>query len=381
VTRVKPTIGRNLAARALALVDTEPVAAPRTGAIDLTRPAPSEPPPVAREAAKAALDRGETHYTSRPGVPELRRAIAERSTAGGFPATSESVVVTNGGSEALYIALQSVLTPGKRILLATPTAPNILAMIAFIGAEAVWLPAGSASRFVAHPDDVTTAEATALLLASPSIVTSAAIPPADLERLIAAADSRGMAVILDRSAAWCYYDPQQARFENAPLAERLLTTGSFSTAYAMAGWRAGYFTAPRAHIATMRELKQAMSICTSAVAQYAALAALTEPGDWLAARRANFTRVRDDIAGELRANGVDVVEPDAWPHLLIDARLLHPDDRQAAAMLAGQSGILVEPASRFGPSLAGFIRITLAAPEPDLRAGIQRLIDFHNTCL
>ena len=63
------------------------------------------------------------------------------------------------------------------------------------------------------------------------------------------------------------------QFPEPELGSKLLTTGSFSLAYEMAGWRAGYFTAPAEHAGTMLELKQAMSICTSAVSQFAALAA------------------------------------------------------------------------------------------------------------
>ena len=98
-------------------------------------------PEHVQAAAAAALDRGETHYTTRPGVIPLREAIAQRLTADGFPATVETVLVTNGGAEALYIALQMLLTPSRRMVVAGPVPPNVVAMIRFIGAEPVLLPA------------------------------------------------------------------------------------------------------------------------------------------------------------------------------------------------------------------------------------------------
>lgn len=75
------------------------------------------------------------------------------------------------------------------------------------------------------------------------------------------------------------------------------------------------------------------------------------------------------------------MQPDAWPFLLLDTRLIHPDDNQAAMMIARDAGIHVEPASRYGDTLAGYVRIRLDAPEQDLLSGLKQLVSFHNTCL
>lgn len=383
--RPDTVIGRRLAGRALAL-------ASRTRADELTRPAdhesidltqrePIPPPAHIGNAAKAALDRGETHYTSRPGVPELRAAIAERSTADGFPATSDGIVITNGGAEALYIALQSVLKPGDRALVAGPVAPNVADMIDFIGAERVSIPAIARSPGAPDIDELLQSDASVLLIGSPSPITGVAIPLDTLREVIAVAIDRGMAVILDRTLAWCAYDPTLARFPIPELATHVLTIGSFSIAWRMDGWRVGYFTAPADHIAAMRELKQAMSICTSAVSQFAALAALENAEPWLADQRAEFSGRLATARTILSHAGIGIVEPNAWPFLLLDTRLIHPDDTQATAMIARDAGIRVEPASRYDDALAGYIRIRLDAPEQALLSGLERLVSFHNTCL
>lgn len=373
-------IGRRLARRAVAVVTSAGERPDATGTIDLTQPAAPRPPAAVSAAANAALDRGETHYTARPGIPQLCAALAERSTAEGFPAAPDAVVVTNGGSEALYIALQSVLRPGQRVLLAGPVAPNIPKMVAFIGAKLVQLATSATTRFAPTAKAIAGHDADVLVLASPSPVTGVAIPQAELVEIARAAIERGMAVILDRSLAWCSYDPQVAHVPDPELGRRLLTTGSFSQAYDMAGWRAGYFTAPSEYATTMLELKQAMSICTSAISQFAALAALDDAGHWLSARRATMLARRDTVVARLEAAGLVVITPDAWPSLLLDTRLIQPDDRQASAMLREQAGVHVEPASLYSPSLAGYTRITLAASDDTLDTGLDRLIGFHATC-
>lgn len=371
--RPDTTMGRALAARALGLAArARPVADVPRDAVDMTTPEQVMPPEHVREAAKAALDRGETHYTVRPGVPELRAAIAHRSTGDGYPATVEGTVITNGGAEALYIALQSTLRPGDVLLAGAPLAPQIVAMAEFIGARVAPLPLYG-TRFQPRPEDVAAADGAVLLLASPSAVTGYAVPPADLVALTAAAIERGLTVIIDRSLAWCCYDPADAQFPDPQLGARVLTTGSFSAAYAMDGWRVGYFTAPAEHLTTMRELKQAMSICTSAVSQFAALASLDGPDDWLVARRAEMRARRDAMARAFAARGVAMPVPDAWPPLMLDLRSIDADDEAAARRLAADEGIIVEPTSRYADALAGYARIDLRVPRLAFDACLARL--------
>ncbi len=364
-------IGRRIAARTVAMLDAGGTASV-AGAIDLTAPGSDGPPEHVRAAAVAALERGETHYTDRQGILPLREAIAARSTAEGFAAEPDGVVVTNGGSEALYILLQSVVAAGDGVLVAGTVAPNVIRMVAFMGGRIEWLPATG--------EIPTRTTARVLLAGNPSPAGGVALPTGALERLAAAALERELAVIVDRSLAWSAFDPRGVPFADPALGARLMTAGSFSHAYGMAGWRSGYFTAPLAQRARMQELKQAMSICTSTASQFAALAALRGPDDWLAARRARFTALRDEVVAALDAAGVPAVAPDAWPPLLLDTRLVHPDDREATAMIRDAAGVVVEPGSGWGPAARGFTRIRLDAGADGLREGIARLAAFHNTC-
>jgi aspartate aminotransferase len=340
--------------------------------LDLTRGDDARPPEHVLAAAHAALDRGETHYTSGAGISPLRQALAERSSVDGFPATAESIVVTNGGSEALYIALQSTLRPGDRVLLGGPVMPRVREMIRFVGAEAAQLPLDPASGWVAGADDVAAREARLLLLASPSPVTGLLIGPERLAQLLVAALEREMTVVLDRTLAWCCYDDRAATFPHADLGARVLTTGSFSDAFGMSGWRVGYLSAPAAQLAASADLKVGMSICTSPISQRAALAALTGPSAAFDARRKDLSATRDSLLRRVRQSGLDLIAPDAWPPLLIDTRALDPDDRHVAGRLA-QRGVLAQPGSTVDPALAGFLRIRTDLPLPQLDSALDQL--------
>jgi len=335
--------------------------------LDLTRSDVTLAPAHVRQAARDALARGETHYTVRPGVTELRAAIGVRSTADGFPADADTIVITNGGSEALYILFQGTVKAGDRIAIAGPVAPNIQTMLQFIGASVVRLDSSPTDV----PDDVAI-----LLLTDPSPISGIAAERGDFQQLVSAAIERRVTVILDRSAANCRYDGQSTTFANAELGARVLTIGSFSAGYGLGGWRVGWFSAPPSQMGVLRELKQAMSICTTAVSQFAALAALEGPSDWLEERRNQYCRRRDLAVELLNGVGLQVVQPDAWPGLLIASSAIAADDVEAQRLLAEEHGVLVDAGSQFGPGTAGFIRIDLGAPGPTLREALDRIADI-----
>lgn len=371
-------MGRALSARAARLTNglAAEDEAPAMGEIDLTSAEAAPIPFHVREAAEAALDRGETHYTTRPGVTMLREAIARHLTGEGFPASAEAMLITNGGTEALYIALQTLLAPGQRIAVAGPTAANIVAMIRFIGAEPILLPAARGVGFMPSVAAIEEADAEAILLATPSPVTGQALSSEELAMILAAARRREMTVFLDRSLATALYDPSRARFTDPTLGAQVVQIGSFSTGHGLTGWRVGWLAAPEALMKRPRDLKQAMSICTTAVSQFAAMAVLDDPEDWAAARRAEFARRRDAARTLLGEAGLATVEPDAYPALLADIRAVEEDDRRFAARLRAERGVVVQPGSTFGPATAGFIRLDLGAPESALRDGIERLAMF-----
>jgi len=374
-------MGRAVSARANRLAESLLSESPAVagGEIDLTTPETLPVPEHVQAAAGAALDRGETHYTTRPGVIPLREAIAQRLTADGFPATVETVLVSNGGAEALYIALQMLLNPSQRMVIAGPVPPNVVEMIRFIGAEPVLPPVDVDSRFFPSVDAIASAEGSSLLLTSPSPITGLALSPREMEAIIARAIDRDMTVVVDRSLATALYDPDLARIGNSELGTRVVTIGSFSAGYGLAGWRVGWLSAPPERMKLFRELKQAMSICTTAVSQYAALAILDGPADWVDARRADFARRRNEVIDWLQTTPLVPIEPDAFPALLVDVQAVDTDDRRFASRLRAETGVVVTAGSSIGQETAGFVRLDLSAPATTVAEGIERLASFSRT--
>jgi aspartate/methionine/tyrosine aminotransferase len=126
----------------------------------------------------------------------------------------------------------------------------------------------------------------------------------------------------------------------------------------------------------LQGLKTAMSICTTAVSQHAAVAALGEPDDWFEARRVHFTANCNAVCSMLDEAGMSYIKPDAFPPLLIDVDNLDGGDEVARKL--AEKGVLVDPGSNFGASTAGYIRINLGAPEHALTTGTGRLIELND---
>ena len=365
-------MSRALAERVLSHIG--PVQSTNASVIDLTTAEPAPTPAHVGQTAKSALDQGETHYTDASGIAPLREAVARHLADLGFEIEPASIGISNGGTEAVYIALQVALRPGDRALIVEPMSRHMVDMVTFIGAEPVRVEVDAADGFAPDPASIARSDARALLIASPSPITGRSISDDRLEATIAAAREKSMAVILDLSYAAGLYDPAPVRFSDPKLAEEIVLTGSFSTAHGLAGWRIGYFSSPAADRVVFQGLKTAMSICTTAVSQFVAVAALGKPGDWFEQRRAHFAANRDSVTALLEEAGISYETPDAFPPLLIDVSPFGGGD-QVAHRLADE-GIIVDPGSSFGGSTRDYIRINLGVSPDTLAEGVARIVEL-----
>ena len=368
-------MGRALANRVLNQLESSPPIATRPDLIDLTIPEVAETPSHVRAAAKSALDEGETHYTAGTGIQPLREAIAHWLTEMGYPVEAGNIGVTNGGTEAIYIALQCALKPGERALIVEPMSQHIVDMVRFIGATPELLPTSATDDFVPDHQAIRQSDANVLLIASPSPISGKRIPPDRLSEIIQAARDTDKAVILDLSYASGLYETGTAQLSSPELVNEIVLVGSFSTAHGLSGWRIGFFSAPAANLPLFQGLKMSMSICTTAVSQFAAAAALEEPFDWFVDRRGSHSDNRDTALRILGEAGFTAIEPDAFPALLIDVGDFGGGET-FAQRLADEAGVIVDPGNRFGDSTAGYIRINLGVTEETLRAGLERIVSI-----
>jgi aspartate/methionine/tyrosine aminotransferase len=329
--------------------------------------------PHVREAAKRALDAGETHYTTRPGLNPLRHAIAEKLERENAIRVhpEREVLVTCGTREALFVALHVLLERGDQVVVAGPAARLYREVARLAGAAARVVTGDPAEGFAVDPDAIAarlTPSTRALVLASPSSPAGSVAGGSRLHALAALAAERGLAVVSVETLEPFVYDGLAARsIASLPgMFERTVTINGFSEAYGLAGWRVGYLAGPESLLGPMTQLKQAMSICSPAVSQHAALAAITGSREPLESAHALVGERRDRIFPALAAAGVPHLRPGGGYHVLVDAR----------GMAAAQ-GALRAARLRLGSGAAvgapGWLALALTSPSEMLEEAARRL--------
>lgn len=342
----------------------------RDGRLDVQTPA------HVREAAQRALEDGATHYTTRPGLNPLRSAIASKlERENGLRVHPErEVLVTCGAREALFVALHVLLERGDELLIAAPAPRSYGEIARMAGATARKIAGVPADGFAVDPEAIAarvTRRSRALVLASPS---SPAGSVADEERLAALAqlaDRHGLAVVsVETLEPFVFGGTRHRSIGSLPgMAERTLTINGFD-AYGLSGWRVGYLTGPASLLGPMTQLKQAMSICSPAVSQYAALAAITGPRQPVEAARAVVAERRDRAFAALEAASVPFNRPAAGYHVLVDARSAGAASRALEQQLRS-AGLRLRPGGALGAP--GWLSMALTRPAEVLELAAERL--------
>jgi aminotransferase len=214
-----------------------------------------------------------------------------------------------------------------------------------------------------------------LLFASPAAPTGGVTTGADLAALADLARAYNLQVIWDETYRDFVFDgvAQDPIAALPGMWERTVVVGSFSTRYAMAGWRAGYVVGPAALLRPVALMKQSLTICSPAPSQWAALAALEGPQDEVALAVREVAARRAAALRALAALGLSCGGGTGTPYLFVDVRDVGADGRAFADAALREAGVRLVPGELFGAAGAGFVRLTLAAPVPVLEEAIGRL--------
>jgi aspartate aminotransferase len=317
---------------------------------------------------------GKTGYTSTAGDPEVRAAVARR-----YPwiaSGANNVVITIGSQEAVFASVMTLVDPGDEVLVPDPGYPAYPLVARLLGAEAVAYPLRTERGFRTDPADVLsklTPNTRLVILCSPSNPTGAMDREDELKALAERLEERGVAWLSDEIYAGFAYDrpaPSISRF--AP-AGGLVVSG-LSKDLSMTGWRVGWVVGPERVVSRITAAHQYLVTCASSVSQAAAKVALGPEADVdRAAYLEIFRRRRALMAEELaQIPGLDVRLPEGAFYFFVDVRPFGSSLEIAERVLA-RGRVITIPGEAFGPGGAGFIRLSFAATDEDIRTGIGAL--------
>ncbi|MEM8758789.1 MAG: pyridoxal phosphate-dependent aminotransferase [Pseudomonadota bacterium] len=346
-----------------------------------------------KAAAKAAIDAGRTKYTAPDGIPELKKAIADKfKRENGLDYTVKEVSVGTGGKQVLYNALIATLNPGDEVLIPAPYWVSYPDMVLLGGGVPVVVETGIETAFKMTAEALEAAitpKTKWLIFNSPSNPSGAGYSRAELKALTD--------VLMRHPHVWVMTDDMYEHiayegFEFCTPAEvepglkdRTLTVNGVSKAYSMTGWRIGYAAGPEHLIAAMRKVQSQSTSNPSSISQWAAVEALNGPQYYIATSRAAFQKRRDLVVSMLnQATGIECPLPEGafyvYPSIkgLIGkktpgGKTIGTDEDFVTELLAAE-GVAVVHGAAFGTSPN--FRASYATDEATLEDACSRIQRF-----
>ena len=330
------------------------------------------PPAKVTQAAVAAVQRGETHYTHSLGIEPLRIAIAEHYRKKyGVSVSADQVIVTQGTSPALLLVLCTLLDPGDEIILGNPAYACYANFIRYVGGEVIEIPVSAESGFNLLPDEVKkriTGKTKAILINSPANPTGTLIPAETMRRL----SELGPPIISDEIYHGLVYGEKERSI--LEFTGDAFVLNGFSKYYAMTGFRLGYIIAPKEFVRPIQKAQQNLFICASSISQWAGLSALTEKHPELAQMAATYDERRRYLLKALPELGFHIAfEPKGAFYILADARHLGSDSNALAFDILEKAHVALDPGIDFGDNAEGFLRFSYANSLDKIKVGIERL--------
>ena len=331
------------------------------------------------EATRAALADGATRYVPNAGLPELRRAIADKLRRDNDIVTSvDDVVVTAGGMEALLNSFIAVLSPGDEVLLPNPGWPNYAMLAQLLGVTVRFYPLRAADGFLPDPALVAAEigpQTRAIVINTPSNPLGTVLDARRLEELVALARAHDLWTISDECYDAITFEQRHTSVASLGVAEKVLSCFTFSKTYSMTGFRVGYVVAPPGDGAVLAKLQEPLVACVNAAAQWGALAALQGPQEGVAERTRTYRVRRDEACALLDTLDVAYVRPAGAFYLWVDVSHLTDNVARFCEAAVTERKVAVAPGTTFGTVGEGYVRVSLATETSDLLEGLTRLLN------
>jgi len=344
-------------------------------------------PAFVRDAARHALDRGETFYTANEGIPALRAELAAYQTRLGRHAVDPSrICVTSSGTHALNIACLALLSPGDRVVVPRPAWPNLTGIPRLSEAQVT----GPALRLVdgvwkADLDELLAALTPAtrmVILNTPGNPTGWMLSREEQRVILAHCRRFGIWILADDVYDRLVFTPEGVApsfLDIATPQDRVIGVNSFSKSWAMTGWRLGWLTLPAGMADKFGSMNEFVMSCAPAFVQEAGIAALREGEPFIAQVVAHYRAARDYVADRLGAlPGLTV--PRAEGGMYAFFRIEGCDDSLTLARnLVHRAGVGLAPGRAFGPEGEGYLRLCFAVQPERLAEACARFETYLTT--
>jgi len=342
------------------------------------------PKPVI-DAGVRALQNGATHYTSNAGILGLRKALSanlERLYGVTYDPVEE-MIISVGGSEALYLAATALLDPGDEVIIPTPCFVSYQAEVYMAGGCPVEVPCYMEDNFNIDPariEAAVTPRTKAILLGFPNNPTGAVATRERLLEIARIAEKYDLIVMSDEIYdRLVYAGHQHVCFPTLPnMRNRTVLLGGFSKDYAMTGWRIGFACAPAHLLKGMLRIHQYTVMSAPTVAQEAAIVALEDRDESVMMMVEEYDRRRKLIVPEFNRIGLPTFEPKGAFYAFPKVSVTGLDDETFANRLLQEEHVAMVPGNSFGAGGEGFCRASYATAYEKIEEALRRIERFVN---
>ncbi|GLW63127.1 aminotransferase [Actinomadura rubrobrunea] len=358
----------------------------RTGSINLGQGFPdTDGPPGMLDAAVEAIRSGGNQYPPGPGLPELRRAVAEQRRAryGLEYDPDTEVYITVGATEGIAASVLALANPGDEVIVFEPYYDSYAATIALAGAvrrPVTLRPDGG--RFTFDPDELRAAvgpRTRMILVNSPHNPAGTVFTRAELEAIADLCREHDLIALTDEVYEYLTFDDA----EHIPLAtldgmrERTVAVSSAGKTFSVTGWKTGWVTAPAPYVRAVQTVKQFMTYAAGGPWQRAVAYALRNELDWVARLRDSLQAKRDRLVAGLEAAGFAAVRPQGTYFVQADIRPLgFTDGMELALALPEKVGVVAIPTQVFYDDAAAgshFVRFAFCKKDEVIDEAVERL--------
>ncbi len=340
-----------------------------------------QPPKVALEAMKKAVDEGMNKYSPVVGIPQLREAIAEKYHKYHNALAKENVIVTVGAAEALFACAGAFYDPGDEVLVPDPGFVYYAPHAKLVGAKPVGYMLNEKNEFRPDINEIAkkiTKKTKAIVLNSPSNPTGGILSKSDINEITKLAKEHEMVIISDEVYDEIIYPEGDFKYESflSKMGEydKVVYVSSFSKTYAMTGWRLGFAIGSKEVMDVIRRMHYYIVASPPTPTQYSALAMLKAPQDSVAHMVGEFRKRRDFTVKRVNEiKGMKCILPKgtfyAFPSYDFKTKINSWD---LAVKLLGDK-VIVTPGSSFGTAGEGHIRISYANSMENIAKGLDAL--------
>ena len=341
-------------------------------------------PEFIKEAAIKAIKDGFTKYTPTTGIPELKKAIAEKFLRdNNLEYEPNQIIVSCGAKHSIFNALMAILKRADEVLIPLPYWVSYPEMVNICEATPVFIPANAKNNFKITPSELKehiTAKTKLLILNSPSNPTGCVYTFEELKEIASICVKNKIFVISDEIYEKIIFDGLKhisiAGF-GKDIYDLTITVNGLSKSYSMTGWRIGYIGAPIDIAEAISKLQDHSTSNPVSIAQKAAVAALNAPEDFIKSMNCEFEKRRDFCLQRLaKIKKIGYLKPEGAFYIFCDISKTKLGSLSFCERLLSEAQVAAIPGDSFGRD--DFIRISFATSMEQIKKGLDRIDDWLN---